>query len=434
MLSYISRLPSLVRKLKLSDYIFLGNFGLAKVFAYAAPLVIASIVSPDLYGAVELSLAMGLQIASFTIGSQLAGIIQAFLVRNEQRVIDTLFSVSATAIAISLLFFGGLLLMGASETSLLVAAAFGFAIVQNAGSTWLRMTGARNLTAWVDGAGLLLSGSIVLLAVGLSKSDQFSDVVWLSATLSACTMVGCVIGVAFNLKPDFVKRLISFTKLGFPIMIAGTIGIWIGVGGRIMVGGTNPADLAVYSLAFRISGLTLGIHQLAMTAGFAVLYSARTKRADFLLSNYLKLVLLLSILISLFGPLIVQTFDFSALDNEATVVFAQLIPVCGLHTFLWIGFAMLQLRLNRVGLAQAFIVPLSAITAIGAGTIYLASQYLDLGVVGVVWLLTGQGGIYFAAAWISLAKRGLPHRKVGLVAGFGTVVLVLVAIASQILK
>jgi hypothetical protein len=433
MSSLSKQLDSLFKRFTLSNFLFAGNFGVSKIAAYAAPLVIASIASPQLYGALELSLAVGLQIASLVMGSQLSGVTQAYLVNNDNRVKDILFAVAAAASGGALTIFFGLHAAGANVEAMMVAAAFSFAVVQNVGSTWLRMHGARNTTTWVDSAGLLLSGSVVLLAVGLGASDQMMTVVWACVAFAAIVFVVSTAGLLATQNRGFWQRLLNFSKLGFPMMVAGTIGIWVGVGGRIMVGITNPSDLAPYSLAFRIAGVALGVHQLAMTAAFSKIYRARTRQADKIISSYMILVLALTIGICIVGPLVIAHFKIPALDHDGRSLFLRLIPLCGLHTFLWIGLAMLQLRLNRANLAKASILPTLIVTVGGAGLIYLCDLWLSLDVVAIAWMIAAQAGLYVLAAWMTLARRGLPHLKVGILSLAGAAVLVMIAVLEGLL-
>ena len=97
--------------------------------------------------------------------------------------------------------------------------------------------------------------------------------------------------------------------------------------------------------------MRLGLHQVAVTALFAWLDRARTCVADRVLAPFLGgVAAIIAVIPFVAQPLLVR-FGFAALKSDGIVVFAAVLPILGVQVFFWIAFAMLQMRINRVGLA-----------------------------------------------------------------------------------
>lgn len=413
-------------------FVFLANFTVAKAAVYLAPLLLAALASAQLYGGIELALAIGLQACAVLLGAPLAGITQIYLIRGDRAVGDLLlFLTFASALALSLLT-GLLWLFRADALVLLTVSALAVTVIQNTASTWLRMRGERNRTAWVDGAALLIASAVVIGVILATGADATGRATFVFALLTG--LVTLVSGAALlrHRAPDLRARLARASRIGMPMMVAGVFAIWLGVGGRILIGLVSANDLAAYSLAFRISGLALGVHQLAMTAAFPTLYASRTRRADRLLTLFLAGVLAVSAILALAGPFIVDLLTFSALREQDVRTFKTLVPLTSFQTFFWIGYALLQLRISRYGAAKASIVPLLAVTGGGIALIFLAAHFLSNDVRLIVALVALHSVAYFATAWLILARRGLPHRRVGLIGLIGGLLLGAIALGGSL--
>jgi hypothetical protein len=77
-------------KVSASYLTFLGNFGLAKLVIYFAPIVVAAIAGGALYGNIELAMAVSLLITLLVIGAPLSGITQLYFVRHQHGISDLL--------------------------------------------------------------------------------------------------------------------------------------------------------------------------------------------------------------------------------------------------------------------------------------------------------------------------------------------------------
>jgi hypothetical protein len=415
----IARLPArslaLARRVRREHLLFIGNFGLAKICVYLAPLALAAVASESLYSGVELALAIGLQVWAFVLGAPLAGINHAYLVQKMSEVADLLFFLAFVSAAALLLVAAGFWLAGLGGVAMLTVVAMSAVIIQSVCSVWTRMRGERNRIAWADGGSLVIVGAVVLTAVALSGPDAIGTATLIFGLLTLLLALGS--GQAFlrRRSPHLLRRLGHVTRVGMPMMVAAAFAIWLGVGGRIIVGALSGGDLAAYSLAFRVAGLALGVHQLVQTFAFPRLYGARTREGDRLFGYSFVATLAVSVGLALVGPFVVDLFDFAALDAGARDAYRSLLPLCVLHTFFWIGFAMLQMRINRSRAAKASILPMILVTVVGIPLIFLAASFISSDVRFIAWLVAAHAAVYFAAAWGVLAWRGLPHRRIGLV-------------------
>ena len=412
---------------KTHHLVFLANFTMAKAAIYLLPLMLAAIASAELYGGVELALAIGLQACAVLLGAPLAGITQLFLIRKDREVGDLLLLLTFVS-ALILSVLGAALWLGqASPMLLLTVSILSLTVLQNTASTWFRMRGERNRTAWADGASLLIVGLVVGGVVVVAGADATGLAALVFMIVTGLIALGSLVLLFRHRTPELRARLARASRIGLPMMVAGIFAIWLGVGGRIIVGVTSADDLAAYSLAFRIAGFALGVHQLAVTAAFPALYASRTRRADRLLTLFLTGVLAVSLLLALAGPYVVDLFRFSALRPQDVEMFKAMVPLNAVQTYFWIGYALLQLRINRYGVAKASIVPLLAVTGGGILIIFLVAQFVSNDVRLIVALTALHAAAYFATAWILLAKRRLPHKRVGMMGLLGGLALGAVA-------
>lgn len=406
---------------------FLANFGLAKLAVYFIPILIAFYAGSEFYGAIELALATSLLLATLLTGAQVSGITQLFLVHNKREVNDLLLSLTAVPAIAGGMAAAFLLLIDGPITLALTCAVLPLAISQNIAGSWCRMMERPNFTAWSDGISVLLCGLTCIIALSRPDEALTRSGTAVLALVSCSIGLGCAMFFHRSRLPSFRKRIWAASEIGMPIMISSTLGIWLGVGGRILMGVVNAADLAVFAVAFRIAGLVLGVHQLATTAFFARLYRSRTREADRIFTYFFATIGLMAALISIAGPWIVDRFQFVSVSGDDNLELHVLIPIAGAQTFFWIGHAMLQMRINRAGLAKSTIAPTLALTIGGAIIIIAAGLGLSNDVRFVSVLISIHAACYFALNWILLALRGLPHTRLGIAAIIGGFVLFSIA-------
>lgn len=95
---------------------------------------------------------------------------------------------------------------------------------------------------------------------------------------------------------------------------------------------------------------------------------------------------------------------------------------------------MLQLRINRSGLAKLAIAPIFWVTVLGTALIIGAAKLFSLGLIGLCWGIALHSAAYFAAEWLVLVRARLPHRKVGQCALAFGLLLAVIALVNQMLQ
>jgi hypothetical protein len=415
-------------------FFFLTNFGLAKLVTYAVPLVIASVAPSNIYGAIELGWAFSLLVAAIIIGTPLAGINHRFIIDKDSAVLDELALITASGALVALILWCAGNALGLRVEWLVAFASLGVAVLHNVVSALFRMRGDRNLTAWFDGTATISAGLIILVLWLVSSR---LEVVGLSRAYALAVVVIGVAGAVsfFGLrKPGIARRIKRSGAIGLPMLAGGILAMWLGIGGRMIIGFIDPALVATYSVMFRVAGVALGIHQLAVTAIFARVYGARTREADRLLFPFLAGVTVLMAIISAATPPLIHLAAFEALAGEGEDDFRRALPIVGIQVYYWIAFAMLQMRINRSGLASRAFAPTLLVALGGTALIVGAAKLFDLGLTGLCWGLALHSAAFYAVEWIVLARARLPHIRLGwcsLVGGSG---LTIIAIINQIAR
>lgn len=400
------------------------NFAAAKGAAYIAPLYIAASVRPRFYEAFEWSLATALPVMTLLIGTPLQILARQRLVRNEDgHEIWLLLAVvcgGCTMLgAVALLLWQGI--------SALAVAVGGTVAMQMILAEWSRSGPPSLATAWLDGLPLLLCATIIgCLALAGSAPAERTVAAFLIAVSAGS---GLVAGIKLQKKSlgTLLQKLRQNFNAGWQMAAAALFGVWLGVSGRVLVGLVCETDLAAYALAFRLAGVALIVHQIGLALFYRRIFTARTRSADRLLSLLYVGGWLFAGLAALTGPAIVRAVGMDATGAGAEVVLDRILPIVALQTGFWVGYALLQARLYRLGLAKALLPWAVGIAAL-SGTAVVLLAAAGVGVVGVAWLLAGQSAACFLLALVLLARSGLPHVRMGWTGAAGGFVLATIAL------
>lgn len=407
---------------------FLISFATAKLSIYAIPLAVAVLAPPVIYGNLELAQSVGLVVALLSVGVPLSGLNQLYLVRGERRITDMIALMLFAGCGVALLASGAAFLAGLSAVPLLVVAFLGTAVLQTIASFVFRMLTLRNWAVWADGTAAILSGLVFGIALLLAGRPALDHI---TAGFLALALAGTVAGgiwLTAARSPGLMERLGQAARVGMPMMVVGVLAIWLTIEGRIVVGLVNASALAAYGVAFRVGGLALGVHQLVATAFFARLYASRTRRADRMISANLAAVGVVCFSIAVVGRFLPHFVSISALSSGGSQSFASILPLATLHTFFWSGYGMLQLRINRCGLAPRTIVPSMIVTLVGAGLILAIGTFVTNDVVLLSWLIALHAAIYFFKNVVILTRRGVPHTKSAIAGVAGGAILSVLAL------
>ena len=407
--------------------LFLPNFALAKAVIYLLPLGIAALAPASVYGGVELAQSVGLLVAALSVGVPMSGMTQAYLIHGERRVADQIALVLLAGCATSLLLALAAYALGFDPLTFVIVASLGAAVLHYVGAAAFRMLSRRDITAWADGTAMLISGAIVLVLLVFPELLTLWGLAIGYLAVAVVATLAALVWLVRAREAELMERLATCLKVGLPMTIVSALAIWLGVGGRIVVGVFNAEALAAYGVAFRVAGLTLGIHQLAITAMFARLYAARTRDADKMFTAFFVAVALLSAVVAIAGRELPNFVEISALDAAGVASFRSILPLAALQTFYWIGYAMTQMRINRSRLAQRAIKPTIIVTAAGIAVIVGIATLVSADVVLLSWLIALHSAAYFFANSYVLAKRGLPHRRIMRTGIIGGALLALIA-------
>ena len=407
--------------------LFLASFGISKIIIYLVPLGIALTVSPEIYGAIELSQSVGLLVATFVVGPAAQGLTQCYLVRREQRFADVAWLQVALGAGLCLVASLVAAIAGASDLVLLIAASFAAAAYHVTGNSIALMLGARNVSTWTAGTNILLAAVVIAIAFLLPGGPTLRGITFIYLAGAAAGLGVSVVALLRTWHATAWHRVWEVSRIGLPMVLVGGLSIWLSVGGRIVVGTFNPGALAVYGIAFRIGGLLLGFHQLAMTAFFVTIYRGRIRVSDRIMGVALAAILVTGVVLSLLAGLIGPIFE---LDSAMQARFAAILPLTVLHTHFWIGQAMLQMRINRYDLAKPALAPTAIATiagiAITAGIAQFVSNDLEL----LCWLIAAHAAVLYAVTSLVLRQRRVPHRLTDIAVVGGAAALTLVTILT----
>ena len=404
-----------------------ANFALAKVIILAAPLGVAAITMPGIYGRIEVAYAFALLIAGLPLSGPLHGISHRYLMGGKPIVIDQTCALVVAMCGASLLGLALGYILGASGLVLLAMAMVGVTAFQVCTAFLLRMWGALYLMAWSEGVTLLFVGMLACTGLFLPTGRPLTIFIGGLAGLSLVGFVVAAVGLVRSLQPDLRGRLAASTRVGLPMCAFGLFNSWAGVSGRVLVGLLSLEDAAAYGVAFRISGAAVGIYTLATTVLWSRIYTASMQAADRMLAGFLGVVALLVFLVSLVGPWLITSLDLLALDQRSLAVAPAILPVVALQMFFWAGQSLLQPRINRTGSAGKSLFPMIVITVVGAA-VFLVAHLVGAGIVLICWLLAIYSAAFFFGTLLVLARHAEFHRGVAWTGAVGGALLAVEAI------
>jgi O-antigen/teichoic acid export membrane protein len=404
-----------------------ANFAFAKVIILAAPIGIAAITIPGIYGRIEVAYAFALIIAGLPLSGPLHGISHRYLMGEQPIVADQTYALIVTMCGLSLLGVVCGYLLGALGLVLMAIAMVGVTAFQVCAAFLLRMRGKLYLMAWSEGVTLLFVGLLACVGLFIPTGRPLAIFIGGLAGLSLVGFLAAAGGLARTLQPELRSRIVASTRLGLPMCAFGLFNSWAGVSGRVLVGLLSLEDAAAYGVAFRFSAAAVGIYTLATTVLWSRIYTASTQAADRMLAGFLAVVAVLVFLVSLVGPWLIASLDLLALDRRSLAVAPAILPVVALQMFFWAGQSLLQPRINRTGSAGKSLVPMIVIAVAGVALI-LAAHLLGVGFVFICWLLALYSAAFFFGTLMVLAWNDKPHRYMAWTGAVGGALLALEAI------
>ena len=372
---------------------FLTLFIGVKVVALIGILWLARVSSPEVFGAVELSLAVSLMVAGIGLLGVPGAATRLALTLNQPEIDDLL---AFAALVVCLPASGAaiaVLVVGGPPVWVLLLASCAAACFQTIASTWARVRRRPLVNSIVDPFTIL---SVLLVGAGLRAFDLLTVINLAKALtiLSIFLTVGLVVLFSTRRGVGFAARYKNALIIAGPILALGGVSILVSSALRPVLGGLFSLQaLAVYSLCFRLTAPCMLLHQVFATAFFARIYQAGDRRFDQLAAGLAVACLaIIGALLLVMRPMIETVFPAYAASVE---IMAHLFPLVGLQVLLWILNALLEMRVARHGVAGRAAVLGYMIFGVGIGAIILLrpdtlAQATAIFTVSLLLFATGQ--------------------------------------------
>ena len=329
---------------------FVITFVGMKAIAFTGLLWLAGISGRGVFGAIELSLAIGMIVGtSGLIG--IHGAAPKLALTMGRAKIDDLLAFAAFVVA-SLAAAGSAVvwLVGLPALWALCIACCAPAAAQATLAAYARTRALPMMNSIVDP----LAAVVMICVVGVLHFCGRLTVVWLAGTLTVVAFaIALVAFYAFLrcLRPGFTSAYREALSVGWPILVFGLVGVSIGAGLRpLLAAAFSLQALAVYSLCYRLAGGLLIFHQVLTTAIFSRLYMSGPQGFDRLVMGASTFLTLVALAMWVLLPRFIG-LAFPAYRDQAGEI-GRLFPLVGSQVILWILNALLENRINRHGASR----------------------------------------------------------------------------------
>lgn len=329
---------------------YLAAFGIARASLFAAPVLLANLVSISDYGQVETAQSLG-SILSVLAAFGLSSTIPLILIQKDRSARwDTLLLMiaagSSTIIAIGVI--GGLIARDSGSLWFLVPFATASLMLQGLWSTVLKAHGKGTAAVFVEA-----SFWMAALAGGLLYAGFGPSLAWLAGLI----LVQCAILLAITIRtwlevraPFGLDDLRNNLQLAAPLLFTAILSIFVSTAGRAILSMVSPGEaVGLYAVLYRATALPLVAHQILIIWQFREAFSWDEAKAGRLLALIVAAVaasaLLLWLMLPPLGWLLGQRFfeTFSQHGAAAGIILAQ--------TVLWSAIAMNDLLNSRLKIA-----------------------------------------------------------------------------------
>lgn len=328
---------------------FLIAFVGFKVVALFGMLWLARVASPDVFGGIELALSVGLIVVGVGLLGVPGGVTRMALALDEPLIGDHLsfaaLCIAGPATAAAILG----LIIGAPPIAVLIPAVCAVTSFQSSGTTFARIRARPMLNSFIDPLPVL---SILAIAGGLWAAGRLTlpslalGVTILASVLSTALLIGFV----RNRRPDFFAAYRRALGISLPLLALSGVAMIVGAGLRPLLGVRfSLADLALYSLCFRLCAPSMLMHQILGTAFFARIYKATDRNFDRIAAGLMAACVVTVVAVWLALPLLVELVFPTYVPALAglTVLF----PMVGLQVVYWILIAFLEMKVGRHAVA-----------------------------------------------------------------------------------
>jgi O-antigen/teichoic acid export membrane protein len=326
----------------------------SKATAFLAPMLLARSMPVQDYGTIELALAWGTP-SAILVGLGLHGAVPYFLLKLNRPESRRVFFLHAGMVCLVLAALAAVLrvapLPAVVAFALLITAIF---CAQNIYAALLKTeshpAAASAVEVGVYCVLFLLAGLFALAHIPVRMEQVFAillAIVLLFAGLSASLFRRAI--VRHGLAAAYRDSL----NYGMAIILSAVLGTLLMSGGRILIGALlGVADVAIFSLLFRMAAAAVLMHQLTATMIFPKLYQLEPKRLNYVLVGIQGLVLAASITVAVAGLPIGRSF-LPLLRTSSAPVHQILTAVC-IQMFYWCVAAQCEFIFYRENLGVLY--------------------------------------------------------------------------------
>jgi O-antigen/teichoic acid export membrane protein len=259
----------------LSFIVYLASFGVARGSLFVAPILLANLLSPREYGALEFAQAVA-AVAAPLLACGTAGVVPLVLVRKVDSASWRAILLHQAAAVILLTGVALIAVIAEFQTAVWLAALVTSAIMlQSLWSVALKSQGRGEASLFMD------AGFWVILALAVMAPTALSALAtgrwnWVVATLSAyvLSLAAWTIWNAFKSSAAGIGlRYMSTLRTGLPLMFASLLALLATTSGRLGIGLlSTPETVADYAILFRATALPVVIHQVIVLARYRQIF------------------------------------------------------------------------------------------------------------------------------------------------------------------
>ncbi len=337
---------------------FLFSFGIARGGLFAAPILLANLLTSTDYARLEFVQAVA-SMGATLLGLGSASIVPLVLLRNVENLSLKLVYFHQILSALLLFVVMALgLFFHLSVELWLVAGTISVIMLQNFWSVSLKSQGKGEKSLFLDLGfwGVLVVAAVAAYLCSISIQQRWSWIV----TAIALYWISLVVWTSKNYRKEsskvtFVDYLMTL-RTGAPLMIGTLLSFLATTSGRVGVGiFASPEMAAAYAVLFRATALPMVAHQVIIVSRFRQVFQLPLAQLEKKLSVIVLLVSLCALIFwvagshldFLLGPAFVKAY--AAYRQEGLLILAQ--------SIMWSAVAQNELLNNRSQIAKKIIVP-----------------------------------------------------------------------------
>lgn len=404
--------------------IFALNFAVAKAITFLAPPLMAILLSADTYASIETALSASLLIANVLSLGAGAALPRLILRRRPLSVTDFL--------GLHLGIGGLSLVLAASVAAvftdgILVRLVFVSSVASLAQiflSSFSRASSKRNWAVWLDGLATLTM-SLTVLVLYQTRHSSLAAVTGANLlTAAAIAIAGLVIASQRYSKTTWLRWRLAI-RFGLPLLAYGLLSMWIVVSGRILIPMfLSMETAAAYAFDFRIASVAAVFHAMVATGLFAKTYTMTTADFDHYISIYLGMLSVVASMVCIAFAAFSNYLPGEFMSRNGSLAL-ELFPIVSVQVYAWLAGALIELRLNREGVAgkaSLAVLAVSIAIVISICAIHLAG-FLSAKIFALA--LAAQSALIINVNIIVLSRKGPALRKIQIAATAGCALILL---------